>query len=128
MKWPNDIYIINSNNDKIKIGGILVQSQIVDNKVEIFFGCGINVNNSFPTTSLNNLIHSSNLEPISIEELIAETLNKLDYLLTLVEKEGPEPIKQFYIEHWIHSKQIVKMANKKQVLIKGLDNHGYLIV
>jgi PREDICTED: similar to biotin--protein ligase (biotin apo-protein ligase) len=129
LKWPNDIYIVTSDELKIKIGGVLVKSHVNDKKVAITFGCGINVNNALPTVSLNGYIQlTSNLEPISIEEFIASTLSRIESFLSLIEEEGPEYIKQLYIKHWIHSKQIVKTGDGAQVMVKDLDDHGYLVV
>jgi biotin---protein ligase len=40
LKWPNDLYVVtgNSNEEKKKIGGILVNTSFSDGKVDIVIG------------------------------------------------------------------------------------------
>ncbi|XP_053211939.1 biotin--protein ligase-like [Panonychus citri] len=128
LKWPNDIYW----GRTVKIGGIIVSSSLIGNDVHCVAHCGINVNNSHPTQPLNQLLanypETKNLPPLTIEEVIARTLNELDYLIKETERAGIEMIKKLYIQHWLHSDQKILMADNKEVIIKGIDDHGFMLV
>ncbi len=62
IKWPNDVYAEVEDADgnggeklKIKIGGILVTTSFLKGEWKVIVGCGINILNSEPTTSLSKL-------------------------------------------------------------------------
>lgn len=72
-------------------------------------GCGINLSNSKPTTSVNELIalHNartgSNLQPIEPETLLAAVLRQLDRMWPTFTDQGFEPFVDQYLRRWIHS-------------------------
>jgi biotin--protein ligase len=49
LKWPNDIYL----GTQTKVGGILVSSSYESGGFNLIIGCGLNVSNAHPTTSLD---------------------------------------------------------------------------
>jgi biotin--protein ligase len=51
IKWPNDLYV-----DKLKIGGILCQSEFHDGKFDVTTGIGINIFNQEPTTCIMDVL------------------------------------------------------------------------
>lgn len=52
--------------------------------------------------SLHNQCTSSALSPLSVETVLASTLNNLERLLTLYEVQGEEPILTLYYDYWLH--------------------------
>ncbi|RWS24786.1 biotin--protein ligase-like protein [Leptotrombidium deliense] len=134
LKWPNDIYF----GHHTKIGGVLVTSQLEGHNVYCCIGCGVNISNSNPTVCLHDIIKQSvdpksddvpsDLRLPSREEIIARSLNEFEMLSKRFEREGVQSFKEEYMKHWLHSGKCVRMANTKEVLIEGLDDHGYLLV
>ena len=72
-------------------------------------GCGINTDNAAPTTSLNRLIeiyneeHGTQLERISLEELLAITLTRLDAFYQRFCVDGFVPFLDTYYRYWLHT-------------------------
>lgn len=80
LKWPNDILIKNK-----KVGGILIETKEIINKIYVCIGIGINVNDDliyFPTEVRNSstslLIETHQL--IQRELLLASILNSIENL------------------------------------------------
>ena len=76
LKWPNDILI----NDK-KVGGILCEHKIIQNKSHIVLGIGLNVNETELSVDISDKATSLCLEaghPIQREPLLAEILNQFE--------------------------------------------------
>jgi len=126
LKWPNDIYWSN----RLKLGGIVVNSVLKGHDVHCFIGCGINVSNSSPTSCINDFIKKLDpkREPLSSEQVVARAVSELDSLVKMFERKGVDSIKELYLRHWIHSNQKVRIANTKQVVVEALDDQGYLHV
>uniref|UniRef100_A0A914YAT9 BPL/LPL catalytic domain-containing protein n=1 Tax=Panagrolaimus superbus TaxID=310955 RepID=A0A914YAT9_9BILA len=74
IKWPNDIYWARM----FKMGGILVNSSISGETLHCVIGAGINVCNNKPTVSLNDMIPEDYDKILTVEEVIAETMNKFE--------------------------------------------------
>jgi biotin-(acetyl-CoA carboxylase) ligase len=106
-------------------------------------GVGVNVTNDYPTLSLNdcinlhNIAHSANLKPISIEQLMARTLNVLEALIddmegVLLYGEMEDTLfMNLYYKYWLHSdigREAVLQPGGEKVVIKGLDSDGQLVV
>ncbi|KAG5519189.1 hypothetical protein PMAC_002277 [Pneumocystis sp. 'macacae'] len=107
IKWPNDICIKQSGKGiekptfilngigYIKIGGILINCNYIDNTILMVIGCGINIINLFPT-SLKTIIDDLNIKrihkqlpllpEIKQEKLLARimtTLENIDQIIIL---------------------------------------------
>lgn len=151
VKWPNDIYV----ND-VKIGGILVESQIQDRKITVNIGVGINVTNAYPTVSLNSILQENANAPVastskavplpkgkkdkpilSIEKVIARSLSELENLVELMESNAIEKIINLYTDNWIHGSvdsddNIVSVevtgGNFAECRVIGIDQFGFLRV
>ena len=67
IKWPNDILAKNK-----KIGGILVESKIINDETNIVIGIGINVNQKLMLNELKN-------KAISIK-MINQQINNIELL------------------------------------------------
>ena len=130
IKWPNDI-----NYGKTKVGGLLISSTIQNDTAHVSVGWGINVGNSYPTICLNDIIaeynskNSSSLPLLSVEEVIAHTLSRMEYFVTKVIEKGPEEIVSLYYSYWMHDNQEVTIKNSNEIgVVIGLDDFGFLKV
>ncbi|KTW31841.1 biotin-[acetyl-CoA-carboxylase] ligase [Pneumocystis jirovecii RU7] len=151
IKWPNDICIKQLKNiDKptftlnnigyIKIGGILINCNYIDNAFLMIIGCGINVTNNFPT-SLKIIIENLNakrmckqlplLSEIKQEKLLARIITTLENMYYKFSSNilGFELFEQQYYKYWLHSNQIITLEDtENKVIITGIDTtHGGLV-
>ncbi|KAF3934396.1 hypothetical protein ABW20_dc0108618 [Dactylellina cionopaga] len=141
LKWPNDIYARNASqgqlqNDReslIKIGGILVTANFSEDEFLLVIGCGINVTNEAPTTSLKVIVESQN-PPVPLferERLLAKILVTFEIYYTKFLNAGFGLFEKDYYRHWLHSNQIVTMegTGHTKAQIKGISmEDGMLIV
>ncbi|OLY78287.1 Biotin-protein ligase [Smittium mucronatum] len=142
LKWPNDLYYesqdLNDHGKPImkKLGGLLITSFTDKDVFSVFIGLGINVNNPKPTTSLNSIIEEYNkkngtrLREISMEEMMASYLEKLEEFYYTFLNRGFEPFVDLYYKHWLHSGQIVSLKNHDYTRVKivGISlSDGYLV-
>uniref|UniRef100_A0A914R1X1 BPL/LPL catalytic domain-containing protein n=1 Tax=Panagrolaimus davidi TaxID=227884 RepID=A0A914R1X1_9BILA len=129
IKWPNDIYF----ERKYKLGGIMVTSSIFGEILQCTIGAGLNVSNSKPTICINDLLPSDCEKKLSIEEVLAETMNKFEFYINMFENNGKSAFLRYYYNFWLHSNEEVEIQHssnneKEMVIIKGLDEYGYLQV
>ncbi|XP_071956802.1 biotin--protein ligase-like [Antedon mediterranea] len=132
LKWPNDIYY----GDKMKLGGVIVNSCCWENKFHAIIGCGFNVNNSDPTICINDLVarHNhecdTNLLPLTRELLIARTLTYIERIIENFQLYGKDSFLPIYYKHWLHSDMQVHLEKEDgpEVEIVGLDDMGFLAV
>ncbi|KAF9476063.1 class II aaRS and biotin synthetase [Pholiota conissans] len=113
IKWPNDLYAVTgpAKGDLRKIGGVLVNTSFSSGKVDIVIGCGLNVLNPPPITSLSQLQHGSRAE-LSLERTAAAIMTKFEQMWTVfVEGKGSfAPFIDLYLERWLHSDQAVTLT------------------
>ncbi|CAG8775718.1 6451_t:CDS:2, partial [Gigaspora margarita] len=144
LKWPNDIYAEiplegSTKSDLVKIGGVLVNSNFVKDEFFIVAGCGVNLNNPEPTTSINQLItnynksaHSSKQLPFfSQEQLLSLILVKFEkfYKEFYQNSHGYDPFLDIYFKRWLHSDQIVVLEthnNQKAKILGITTDFGFL--
>ncbi|KAJ2783224.1 biotin holocarboxylase synthetase [Coemansia javaensis] len=136
LKWPNDIYaLLPSAADSdaaadsdpaadrdtpgfAKIGGILVGSSYKSGEFTLLFGCGINVANRLPTTSINSIIREYNsaygtdLPTLSVERALALITAKFEELYRRFLVHGFKPLLSLYYRSWLHSDQVVTLADR----------------
>lgn len=151
LKWPNDIFALDpdkfatNGGDKpanyTKIGGILVNSHYNSNDFIAVCGIGLNVSNTAPTTSLNQLINlipqlssgraQSTPEPYTLEKLLGSILTSFESLYTHFLSAGFDShLEQLYYKNWLHMDQIVTVETEggARARIKGITNdYGLLI-
>uniref|UniRef100_A0A8D2QBJ8 BPL/LPL catalytic domain-containing protein n=1 Tax=Zonotrichia albicollis TaxID=44394 RepID=A0A8D2QBJ8_ZONAL len=126
VKWPNDIYY----SDLMKIGGVLVNSTLIETTFHILIGFGFNVNNSNPTICINDLIAKFNreegteLRALSADCLIARTVTVLERLIELFQEKGPNGVLPQYYKYWVHSQfgMIWVEMDEAAVLLGGKNN------
>lgn len=132
LKWPNDIYF----GSHVKFGGVLVNSSIMGSKLHAVMGCGVNVSNARPTTSINSIIdqfnqeHKTCLNRMTTSQVIARTVSTLEQLLTDFQHSGHLHFCQLYYRYWLHSGARVRVESegKAEMDICGLDDFGFLRV
>ncbi|NXN95859.1 BPL1 ligase, partial [Rhinopomastus cyanomelas] len=132
VKWPNDIYY----SDLMKLGGVLVNSTLVETTFHILIGFGFNVNNSNPTICINDLIRQFNkeegtkLKPLTADCLIARTVTVLEKLIDIFQEKGPNGVLPRYYKYWIHSGKQVRLYSEEGPFawIVGIDDYGFLQV
>ncbi|XP_071423114.1 biotin--protein ligase isoform X2 [Pithys albifrons albifrons] len=132
LKWPNDIYY----SDLMKLGGVLVNSTLIETTFHILIGFGFNVSNSNPTICINDLISRFNkeegttLEPLRADCLIARTVTALEKLIEVFQEKGPNGVLPRYYKYWVHSGKQVRLRHEDgpAAWIVGIDDCGYLQV
>lgn len=165
IKWPNDLYamsptyyhknnvkLLGKGSDKflvplseidpayVKIAGILVNTQFMNDKYLVLLGCGLNVNHDGPTTSLNSWVGILNkereaarlgcLEPIEVEKLHALYMNELQSSIQKFINYGAGSVLPEYYSLWLHSNQTVTLNDHQEVKAKivGItEDYGLLI-
>lgn len=169
IKWPNDLYALSpkyyqkanlsivgrgmgqgsqaqvvsvSDIDPayMKIAGLLVNSNFINDSYTLLLGCGLNVSHDGPTTSLNSWIELLNiereaarldrLEPIEIEKLQALYMNHLETYIRKFIDYGASSVLSDYYRLWLHSNQIVTLMdhNNARAVITGItEDYGLLV-
>jgi biotin--protein ligase len=128
LKWPNDIYAVESDSEEVnrenvkKIGGVLVSASFTGRNVDIVIGmvpfiqrdlnvihhvlgCGLNVLNLQPMTSLAQLQVAAQTNKLSIERTAASVISKFESMWTMFThgEVSFEPFMDLYLKRWIHS-------------------------
>lgn len=124
IKWPNDIYAHaegiggapKGTKAKVKIGGILVNSSYTKGQFKLVVGCGINVLNALPTTSLARLhdLYAERLAdagstktpppPPTMEDAFAKIMVSFQGMWDrFVTEGGFEGFMGDYLSRWLHS-------------------------
>ncbi|KAI9353603.1 biotin-protein ligase [Obelidium mucronatum] len=138
LKWPNDIYCYSKDESGAKalkkIGGILVNSSYMNGVFNV--ACGLNVANSLPTLSINDLIAQHNQEtgkklaPLSLERVLSRILATFEQMYQTFSQSSTfafEPFLEQYYSRWLHSDQYVYLKERKlSARICGIDSSGLL--
>ncbi|XP_030648930.1 LOW QUALITY PROTEIN: biotin--protein ligase [Chanos chanos] len=132
VKWPNDIYY----GDKMKLGGVLVNSTVMGSTFYLVIGCGFNVSNSNPTICINDLVmqqnreQGSSLELLSLAQLIARAVTLLEQYISDFQQKGPQAVLPIYYKRWVHGGTRVRLWSEDgpEADVLGLDENGFLQV
>ncbi|KAG8987631.1 biotin holocarboxylase synthetase, partial [Tulasnella sp. 427] len=115
--WPNDIYAAVRNQgtgkeELKKLGGILVTTNFNGGLVDVVIGCGLNVLNALPTTSLSQLVTPSEVSELTLEKVIATIMPVFEQMWDKFLSQGGsfEPFKDLYLTRWLHSDQVVTLT------------------
>lgn len=148
IKWPNDVYVLKpeyfgkkltpdeAEPAWVKISGILVNTNVLDNNYKCIVGTGINLSNSAPTTSINSTITAWNtftggaLAHISSEQLLASYMHQMDILFNRFKQLGFKSLLPLYYKHWLHTDQVVRLQDHgfTRAKITGItDDFGLLV-
>ena len=69
---------------------------------------GINISNTEPTISVNEIISQYNsdrgtdLKQLTMEEMLARTVNKIEALIEDFQENGSAPFLKKYCNRWLH--------------------------
>jgi len=129
IKWPNDIYYKRSH----KMGGILVEASSDGNFMRCIISAGLNVANSNPTICINDMLPTDSGKQLTVEETLAEIMNKFELYVNLFVNRGKKEFIEVYQTFWLHSSEEVTIVHEEnglrdKVVIRGLDPNGYLEV
>lgn len=134
LKWPNDIYV----NGNTKIGGLFVNTELNSGMAICNVGVGLNLNNSIPTTCVNDLIktfnlkNNTNLPYLEYEHFFANVFNEIEELIDIVQTDNFHHLYDLYYKLWLHSDAEIVIidadGHKKLATIIGIDDYGYLLV
>lgn len=146
IKWPNDVYImlpkfvergehyksqkLGSSTDDgeieatyTKVGGIMVNVNVINKDYCFVVGSGLDVSNAAPTMSINLVIEAMNrywrqtgqakhLEPLNTETLLAKYLASFNSMLNIFKAEGFRPFLDTYYKMWLHTNQTVRLMSE----------------
>ncbi|RLN45840.1 hypothetical protein BBJ28_00007627 [Nothophytophthora sp. Chile5] len=130
IKWPNDIYA-----NKVKIGGILCQSEYRDGKFSVTTGSHRHQHlepgaDALPPGHLGHGAESLR----RLQEFLAAFCNAYEPMEELFREKGFEPFMADYLARWLHTNQVVQVASgddgsgaKMPAVIKGLTSTGCLL-
>lgn len=136
LKWPNDIYA----NGCIKLGGLIVNTELNATMAVCNVGVGFNFSNSNPTICLNDLVkaynvnNNTNLPYLQYEQFFALVFNEIERLINEIQSSGDfSSFLLMYYRLWLHSDAEVTIVNPvantpKLAKIIGIDDYGYLLV
>nr|XP_022341221.1 biotin--protein ligase-like [Crassostrea virginica] len=130
LKWPNDIYY----SDKMKLGGVVVRSSLMNGVCDAIIGCGFNVSNTNPTICINDIIklynaeHGTSLPMLSKEKCLARTVNLIEEFINEFQRNGRTEFCKKYYQRWLHGNHKVQLDTEgdKVFSVLGLDEYGYL--
>ncbi|AMD20074.1 HCL077Wp [Eremothecium sinecaudum] len=165
VKWPNDLYALTpeyyySNGIKlvgkgmdakpaplseteqayVKISGLLVNTHFAAGKYTLLLGCGLNISNEAPTTSLKIWVEIINRErfilglspipEVEEEKLLALYMKCLDKMIDSFLRLGTQFLLPRYYRLWLHTGQIVTLTdhNSTRAKITGItSDYGLLL-
>ncbi|CAO3611002.1 unnamed protein product [Cunninghamella echinulata] len=121
LKWPNDIYADLPDQGLKKVGGLLVNSSFSGDEFLLVIGCGINLSNSQPTVSINDVItkHNRSLPRLSSEDALANILVTFERFYNEFCEKGMGPwFLDTYYKRWLHSDKLVTLTTHENVKAK----------
>jgi BirA family biotin operon repressor/biotin-[acetyl-CoA-carboxylase] ligase len=135
LRWPNDL-LLDSNSGARKVGGILTESKIEDDRVAFaVVGVGINVHQRTFAPGLSTPATSLDLDAgrrISRQPLLVSLLKSLERetiaLLNPTESQAI-PMRMTQASTWVRGRQVeVHGPQACSGVTAGLDEHGFLLV
>ncbi|CAO3698264.1 unnamed protein product [Rhizopus stolonifer] len=131
LKWPNDIYA-ETDQGLQKVGGLLVNSSFIHKEFLLVIGCGVNLNNSQPTVSINDVIqaYDPKLDRLGHEQVLAHALVTFEkFYLEFCEKGMGKWFLDKYYERWLHNQKVITLTthnNEKAKIIGITSDYGML--
>ena len=129
LKWPNDIML-----SRKKMGGILIESRVVSDRLSIVVGVGLNINESLDDLSKEIKDNATSLkiytgESSSCEHILAEILNEFEILY----HNDWDEIISSWSQYCVHSEESVSFQTedgKQRGIFQGLskDGHAEIII
>lgn len=148
LKWPNDLYALKEGSDDsgvpsdyVKVGGVLLNTNIIDGVFYSIFGSGTNVSNAAPTISINLVLEALNetrvkqgkskLLPYSLEKLLARYMSKVEEMFRTFFYQGFSGFESLYYKRWLHSDTVVTVQELSgaKARVRGISaQNGMLVV
>ncbi|MES2580661.1 MAG: biotin--[acetyl-CoA-carboxylase] ligase [Pseudomonadota bacterium] len=143
LKWPNDVLVLDENQQGKKLAGILIELQgDLDGPSTAVIGIGINLNLpktvlesiDQPTTDLNKVtsLNKANSHPINQNVLLGTLLKHLVGVLSSFEQLGFVGLRDEWLSYHAYHNQAVRMLlpNGTEVLgvVKNVADDGILLV
>lgn len=107
LKWPNDMYAYGNT----KIGGLVVNTELNAGLAICNVGVGFNLNNSIPTTCVNDMIKAYNIKNntklpyLDYECFFANVFNEIEELLYVVQTHSDfDYLYDLYYKLWFTKK------------------------
>ncbi|KAI7888897.1 biotin-protein ligase [Mucor mucedo] len=132
VKWPNDIYVDLPNQGLKKVGGLIVNSSFIRDEFLLVIGCGVNLNNTHPTVSINDVIknHNPSLKKLDKEDVLAHVLVTFEKLyIDFCEKGMGKWFLDLYYSRWLHSNKLVTLTthdNERAKIVGITSDYGML--
>jgi BirA family biotin operon repressor/biotin-[acetyl-CoA-carboxylase] ligase len=129
IKWPNDIYACNK-----KIGGILIENTIVENKiVSSVIGIGLNINQEAFTSNAPGAVSLKKItgNEVDLKEALNFLINFFDVRLEHLKDKKYKEIENEYLRkiYWFEQWHDFEASGKIfKGCIKGTANTGELMV
>ncbi len=124
LKWPNDILI-----DGLKLSGILLESDIKDNKLNVIIvGMGLNI---FKAPDLAVGLNDIAEIPVYVNTVRDNILDKLSYYYEFWQKKGFAPIREAWLKqaHGLGERMTARLPNASyKGTFKGITEEGSLIL
>ncbi|GAA0757392.1 biotin--[acetyl-CoA-carboxylase] ligase [Psychroflexus lacisalsi] len=129
IKWPNDIL-----SHQHKIGGILIENMITQNKEGAsVVGVGLNVNqdhfSGLPKASSMKLMSNTSFD---LDDLLNDLLVEFEKIPNLFNSTSLKSILSTYYDSLFKYNKVTMLqfpdGTLAQGLIRGIDNHGKLVV
>jgi BirA family biotin operon repressor/biotin-[acetyl-CoA-carboxylase] ligase len=122
LKWPNDILL-----NRKKVSGILCETTMVEDKVAVVVGIGLNVNMPLETLKTIDIpatsLHVEGKKNYSVETLLNRLIDQFHTDLELFLKEGFTPLFPRYQSRFVYQKGDEIRLNDFQKVISGQIDH-----
>ncbi|KAG1240838.1 hypothetical protein G6F68_017272 [Rhizopus microsporus] len=109
-----------------------MNSSFTSDEFVLVIGCGLNLSNTLPTVSINDIIKGCDpsLNALSAEDVLAGIMVKFEMYYNRFCKDGMGSwFLDKYYERWLHSNSIVTLTtqNNEKVKVVGITpDHGML--
>jgi len=124
LKWPNDVLV-----NKKKIGGILIESEIQEDKLSwVVLGIGVNVL-AAPDYAIS--LKQAGAEGASVEKLLEDVCAALVKWLQIWQNEGFAPVRKAWLRkvHGMGERISARMPGETiEGVFTGLDEQGALLL
>ena len=124
LKWPNDIML-----SRKKMGGILIESKTISNRLAVVVGVGLNINETDPDFSMSLKDYATSLKIYSGENynrelILSEILNEFEQLYSN-EWEGIIPNWYKYCIHEDSQVSFHTEEGKFEGIFHGISSNGH---
>lgn len=128
IKWPNDLLV-----DGVKVAGVLCEAFFFRDRLTVYVGAGVDVDNEEPTRSLNSFIEGERAgrRKWTRERVLSRFLVAFERAFDAFCAHGwrGSGMEQRYYARWLHSQQPVALGDSgRRGVIDGLSASGFLLV